>query len=250
MVRALDPSQAIRELRATDAPRLVLWPDDDGHRARSVSSVALLAGSFDPVTVGHLALAGAARDRARLVVAVYSARTLPKGPGTSPALLDERERVETLAAACASRDDLAAGLCSHGLLADQVAAAAERFPGAGLFVVLGSDKLAQVLDPAWYDDREAALRALFSSAEVLYATRRGDEPVVDRAMAEARALGWAGRIHALDVPPDLAAVASRDVRDRARRGEDVSGLVPPEALPAVLAAAARERVGRGGPRAG
>jgi cytidyltransferase-like protein len=245
MVRALDPMQALREIGLAERPTLVLWPDDD--RAPAASSVALLAGSFDPVTVAHLALAEAAREHAALVVALYSARTLPKEPGTPVPLLEERERIETLAAVCAGREGLAAGLCSHGLLADQVAAAAGRFPGAGLFVVLGSDKLAQLLDPVWYEDREGALGTLFSSATVLYATRRGEEAEAARAVAEAAALGWGARVRRLDVPPDVAAVASRDVRDRARRGDDVSALVPAEALGAVLAAARRERASRGGP---
>ncbi len=245
MVRALDPMQALHQIRLAERPRLVLWPDDD--RAPAASSVALLAGSFDPVTVAHVALAEAAREHAGLVVALYSARILPKEPGTPPALLDERERIETLAAVCAGREGLAAGLTSHGLLADQVAAAAGRFPRAALSVVLGSDKLAQLLDPAWYEDRERALATLFSSATVLYATRRGEEEAVARAVAEAAALGWEDRVRRLDVPPGVAAVASRDVRDRARRGDDVSALVPPEALGAVLAAARRERATPGGP---
>ncbi|MFL5797962.1 MAG: adenylyltransferase/cytidyltransferase family protein [Actinomycetota bacterium] len=241
----MDPTQALRELGLAERPRLVLWPDDAP--APAAPSVALLAGSFDPVTVAHLALSEAAREHAALVVALYSARTLPKEPGTPPPLLDERERIETLAAACAGREGLAAGLCSHGLLADQVTAAAGRFPGADLFVVLGSDKLSQLLDPAWYEDRERALASLFSSATVLYATRRGEEELAARAVAEAVALGWGARIRRLDVPPDVASVAARDVRDRARRGDDVSALVPAEALGAVVAAVWREDATRGGP---
>jgi nicotinic acid mononucleotide adenylyltransferase len=244
MVRALDPGQALRDLLAAGRPTLVLWPED---RPAEVASVALLAGSFDPVTVAHVALAEAALDHVRLVVAVYSARTLPKEPGTEGPLLGEVQRIRTLAAVCAAREGMAVGLCSHGLLADQVAAATDRFPGTQVFVVLGSDKLVQLLDPAWYDDRDAALRGLFSSAHVLFAPRRGDGDAVARALREAAALGWADRIHDLDVPPSLAAVASRDVRERARRGVDVSALVPPEALAAVTAAASRERTTREGP---
>jgi nicotinic acid mononucleotide adenylyltransferase len=237
MVRALDPTDVLRRLLAADRPRLVLWPDDG---RPPVASMALLAGSFDPVTVAHVALAEAARGRAELVALVYSARTLPKESGAARPLLGERERIETVAAVTAAHDGLAAGLCSHGLLAEQVAAAAARFPGAAVSVVLGSDKLAQLMDPAWYDDRDATLGSLFGAADVLYAARRGDEDVIAGALAEAAALGWERRIRRLDVSPDVAGVASREVRERARAGLDVSALVPPEALPAVLEAAGRD----------
>src|SRR5438552_2276767 len=102
MVRALDPMQALHELGLAERPRLALWPDDAP--APAAPSVALLAGSFDPVTVAHLALAEAAREHATLVVALYSARTLPKEPGTPPALLDERARIETLVSVCSRRE--------------------------------------------------------------------------------------------------------------------------------------------------
>jgi cytidyltransferase-like protein len=231
----MDPTDVILGLRSSDRPRLLLWPEIDRHPG----SVALLAGSFDPVTAGHVAMAEAARQSAELVVLTYSVRTLPKATGVEPPLLDEAERIRTVAAVCAARHGLALGLCSHGLLADQVAAAAERFPGASLTLVLGSDKLTQLFDPEWYDERDVALRGLFGAADVRYAIR-GDDDVSD-ALAEAEALGLGERVHPLAVDPAVAELASSAVRSLARSGGDVAGLVPMEALDAVRAAALRER---------
>jgi nicotinic acid mononucleotide adenylyltransferase len=241
MVRGVDPRNlrprdlhsVLERLRSSDSPVLDIRTAITGRP----SSVALLSGSFDPITVAHVALALAAGDHADPVVLTYSVRTLPKRAGAP--LLTEDERLRTVEAVCAARPGLALGLCSHGLLGDQVAAAAERFPGAELSVVMGSDKLAQLFDPVWYTDRDRALAALFASAGVRYAVRDGDD--VTEALATAAELGHGGRIEPLDVDPRVAAVSSRRVRQLARAGEDVAGLVPPEVSGTVVAAALRER---------
>ncbi len=231
----MDPATVLAELRSSEDPRLVLWPD----REAGPASVALLAGSFDPVTNAHLELARAASGDAELVVLTYSVRTLPKESGVAGPLLSESERLRVLAAVCDGRPGLAVGLCSHGLLADQVAAAGERFPGAAISVVLGSDKLAQLFDPRWYDEPDAALGELFGAADVRYAVRAGED--AGAALAAAASLGHAALVEALDVDPEVAAISSRAVRELARAGGDVSLLVPPEALAAVTRAVRRER---------
>src|SRR5262249_274225 len=142
------------------------------------------------------------------------------------------ERIRTVAAVCAARDGMVAGLCSHGLLADQVSAAANRFPGASLTVVLGSDKLVQLFDPRWYDgDRDAVLAGLVALAEVRYTVRDGEDG--GPALAAAAELGDAGRILPLDVDAAIAAVSSRTIRWHARAGGDVSPWVPREAMGSV-----------------
>ena len=70
----MDLTSVLGELRSGDRPRLVLWPE----RHAAPASVALLAGSFDPVTNAHLELARAASEEVDLVVLTYSVRTLPK----------------------------------------------------------------------------------------------------------------------------------------------------------------------------
>ena len=246
----MDPDEALSALRDSPTPLLVLWPEDDpdprawsgpgGSVPANPASVGLLSGSFDPPTVGHEELARAAGRHLHLVVLVVSARTLPKEAGTAAPLLDVGARLRALEAFVGGRPGLALGLASHGLLSDQAAAASERFPRAGRSLVMGSDKLAQLLDPGWYGDRDAALAALFSAADVLVAEREGDGAALAEALREAARLGWAERIARLDADPRAAAVSSRAVRERVRAGADVSDLVPPEVLPFVVEAARRE----------
>ena len=217
----------LEDLRARRPPRLEVFPEPGVQPA----SIGLLAGSFDPITVAHAAMANAAAEQVELVVLVYSVRTLPKEPGALPPLLPEEDRVAALERFCQGRRGLAVGVCSHGLLADQADAAADRFPGSRIFLVIGSDKLLQLLDPSWYEDPQTTLDRLFVRAEVLFAMRAGDEEAVAETLRRPENLARRERIARLDVPSAVTAISSRRVRDLLRRGEDVEGLVPEEVRP-------------------
>src|SRR5919204_316767 len=92
-------------LRSSPHPALEVVPDLGSPR-----TVALLAGSFDPLTIGHEALAREGARRAGAVVLVYSVRSLPKeGSGPPPMLADE-ERVRVLQRFCHRRPGHAVGL--------------------------------------------------------------------------------------------------------------------------------------------
>jgi nicotinate-nucleotide adenylyltransferase len=229
----LDPLGAeIERLRRIDRPELVLTRALSP--AEAPRSVGLLAGSFDPLTIAHAALAESAGERVALVVLIYAARTLPKEGRVEPPLFAEATRLAVMERFCAARSRLAVGLCSHGLLAEQVVAARARFPSAELKLVMGSDKLLQLLDPKWYAHRarDTVLRSLFSSARVLYATRKGDEKAVRQALQRQGNEQWLSRIDRLaEVPLEVAAISSRGVRELLRGGEDVGHLVPPEVHP-------------------
>jgi cytidyltransferase-like protein len=220
----LDP--LLRELREAPQPVLRLR---SGFPPVDPPDVALLPGSFDPLTLGHVALAEAALGHADLVLLVYSVRTLPKEePGPGP-LLSEEKRLAVLEAFCATRPRIEPALCSHGLLAEQVEAAGARLPSSNLALVMGSDKVRQLLDPAWYEDREATLRLLFSRAHVLYAVRTGDEGLVEDLLQRPHNRIWIDSFERLDVPADVASLSSRLVRELVAGGRDVSALLPAEA---------------------
>ena len=210
-------------LRSSPHPALEVVPDLGSPRA-----VALLAGSFDPLTVGHEALAREAAPRAGAIVLVYSVRTLPKEGTVAPPLLGEEERLRVLERFCARRPGHAVGLASHGFLAEQVEAATERFPAVELVLVMGSDKALQLLDPKWYPDRDAVLRPLFERARVLYAERSGQVGAVETALARSANRGWRDRFELMSIPPEIASISSRRVRELVARGDDVRALVPSE----------------------
>lgn len=149
-------------------------------------------GSFDPPTIAHLAVAEAAVRQAGLdrVDLVLARRTLGKDhldPGSV-----ERRRALLLELA-AERPWLGVAVTDAGLIADQ----AEGYDA----VIMGADKWAQVIDPAWYGGSAAARdRAVARLPRVLVAPRAGDRP--------------AG-VELLDLPAHVADVSSTAVRSGA-----------------------------------
>jgi nicotinamide-nucleotide adenylyltransferase len=230
----MEPDPLIREAERATRSVLFVTPEPD-----SPARVALLPGSFDPITVAHAALAEQAAARADLVVLVYAVRTLPKEGDGPPPLLSPEERLRVLRRFTGARPGHAVGVASRGLLAEQVQAASERFPGARLWVVTGSDKVLQLLDPKWYEDRDASLSPLFERAGVLYAERAGEEGAVEAALQRAENRAWRDRFERLDLDPEVASISSRAVRERLLAGGDVRSLVPDAAHEAVAASAAR-----------
>ncbi|HEX2090576.1 MAG TPA: hypothetical protein VHI54_11730 [Actinomycetota bacterium] len=224
-----DFESELERLRLAEKPTLLLTREPSTPPA----SVALLSGSFDPMTVAHAAMAEAASRLVDLVLLVYSARTLPKEGSAPPALLTEGDRLQVLAGFCESHPKIAVGLCSHGLLAHQVAAARGRFPTASLFLVVGSDKVLQLLDPKWYDDRDSALESLFGEAQMLYAERAGEEGLTATALSRPENVRWRDRFIRLEVPANVASISSRSVRSLLAAGRDVADVVVPEARPLI-----------------
>jgi hypothetical protein len=145
-------------------------------------------GSFNPLTVGHLAVVEAARDQCELDVVdlVVSRVALAKEKVERPRLED---RVAVLDAAAAARPWLGVVLTDHQLIAD----VADGYD----VVIMGADKWAQVIDPAFYDDSAAARDAALARL-----------PAV--AVAPRRPYELPDGVVALDVSHEASSTAVRD----------------------------------------
>ncbi len=114
---------------------------------------ACYPGSFDPLTIAHVAIAEAVRDQCRVhrVTLVLSERTLGKEIGQRTA----EERAEILRTASGDRSWLDVEVTAAQLLVD-IASAYD-------WLVLGADKWNQIREPHWYGsavERDAALARL------------------------------------------------------------------------------------------
>jgi hypothetical protein len=125
-------------------------------------------GSFNPLTLGHLAVAEAARDECRLDVVdlIVSRVALAKESVARPRLAD---RVAVLRAAAASRPWLGVVVTDHQLIADAAA-------GYDV-VVMGADKWAQVDDPAFYGGSASARDAAIARLPTVAIAPRPPVPV-------------------------------------------------------------------------
>ena len=155
--------------RARDAagpPRL----EPVAGRLPVAGTAGLLAGTFNPFTRAHAALAVAGhRAGCRVVVLAMAPVSLAKEG------LERAHPVDRLdwAAAWARRHPWAVvAAASHPLLVD-MAEALGRATGGVVALLLGTDKAGQLVEPRWYDDPAAALGRLDRAATLLVAERAG-----------------------------------------------------------------------------
>ncbi len=121
-------------------------------------------GSFDPLTVAHVAIADAAQAAAALdqLHLAISKQTLGKEAG---AFSSADERLAAIARAARTRPWLSGIVTDASLIAD-IARGYD-------VVVMGADKWVQVNDPAWYANTEARDEAVASLPHVLVVPRPG-----------------------------------------------------------------------------
>lgn len=150
-------------------------------------------GSFDPLTVAHVAIADAAREQCGLdaVDLVISHVALAKEDRRQAPVAD---RLDAIGSATADRTWLHARATSHQLLADIAA-------GYDLLVV-GADKWLQLHDPRFYDDSPEAMRAALDRL-----------PTVAVAPRAGVALPEGAAVTVLDLDPAHHHVSSTAVRE-------------------------------------
>ena len=193
--------------------------------------LAFLAGSYNPPHAAHLAMAraalGAGLDR---IVLALSKRTVDKTKVTGLGLADRLLLLCRLADAASATltghpSPLGVALVNRGLYVDEAEVFRQAWPSLDeLAVVLGFDKIVQVLDPRYYADRDAALERLFALATVYVAPRAGaSSPDLAALLDRPENQRFADRIRVLPIPPDLAHVSSSEVREA---GGAVDGLPP------------------------
>ena len=149
--------------------------------------IAAFPGTFDPPTIAHLAVADAvwrtgSVDRIELV--------LSRDPIGKEAATPVERRVAEVVPVLAGRPWLSVAVTEHRLLAE----VAHGYDG----LIVGADKWAQILDPAYHLD-EAAWQASMARLPRLWVARRGDLPIPDHPL-----------ITVLDI--DLGEVSSTAVR--------------------------------------
>ena len=181
--------------------------------------IGLFGGSFDPVHLGHLLVAQAALEEARLdrLVFIPAAHSPFKqaGPLSSGA---DRLRLLRLALAGHARFEIDdQELCRGGVsyTIDTVRDYARRFPGAQLYCLIGADHVA--LLSQWRDAPELARLAAFV--------------VVPRPQAPAQPPAAPFRGQVLNGFP--LALSSSQVRERIRMGLPIEHLTGPAVAEAI-----------------
>lgn len=185
--------------------------------------LGILGGTFNPVHIGHIAMAEAARRAHGLdrVLLVPSARPPHKRDDLAP----PENRLEMVRIAVRGRPGLEASSIEldrpgTSYTVDTLEALARLHPGAELFFILGEDSIPEL--PGWHEARRildlariVAVNRPGSSAKF----RKEDFPGVPEAVFE--------RLESDRVTMPPVAVESRAIRDAVARGESIEALVPP-----------------------
>ncbi len=186
---------------ADDGPptaRVIVSP-----RAGSGGGAAVVAGSFNPVTTAHLSLCDGALRQPGIDVVWFllAVRTVDKEQVTGACLED---RLCMLAALARTRPNVGVVLTNRGLFVEQAEALRRTLapPDRSLVFAVGFDKITQILDPRYYDDREASLARLFALSRFLVAKRdaHGAAALADLLAAPANR-AYRRHIAALDTLP-------------------------------------------------
>jgi nicotinate-nucleotide adenylyltransferase len=171
-----------------------------------VAAIGILGGTFDPVHNAHLAMAQAALDHLKLDKILF----IPTGATRyrSPALASGEDRVAMLRLALGSEPkfeldarELQPG--ASGYTVDTLKALRSELGNAELYLLMGADQY-----------------------EKLGSWRRPDEL---RRLARIAVFGRPGiqlKEKVELIPMDAMPVSASEIRSRAKRGEDLSRLVP------------------------
>lgn len=197
----------------------------------------VLPGSYNPPTTAHLALAEAslqAMPRANLFLSLGT--TIINKEQTERATL--HDRVALLDQIARRTRHMGVFLTNQGLYVEQARAIRAAFPRASEIVfVVGFDKIEQIFDARYYQDRDMALKELFAFARFLVAPR-ANRAAVDIAalLRQPENQQFQASVHILPFAGEYREVASSQIRAAfqtyppARAAASFAALLPPEAL--------------------
>jgi len=184
------------------------------------AALGVLGGTFNPVTSGHLALAGQAQEHFQLdeVLFVLPARLPHREP--REASLEDRLAMLELALRPYPRYSLA--VSTHGIFLDIAQALKSHYSqDVRLLFLIGADAANRIL--RWnYLDRKEALRKMFHRFELVIARREGELRLPD----DPELAPYRSRIHTLEMPAECQHVSSTQVREICGQGKSAEGLVP------------------------
>jgi nicotinic acid mononucleotide adenylyltransferase len=177
-----------------------------------VARAGLLAGTFNPFTRAHAALAVAGHRAGCQVVVLAMAPVSLAKEGLERA--HPVDRLDWVAAWARRHPWAVVAAASHPLLVDMAEALGEA-TGGQVALLMGADKAAQLAEPRWYDDPAAALGRLDRAASLLVAERAG-HPAPDLPL----------RAAPLPTPVWAPERSATQARAAAANGEPLGDLLP------------------------
>jgi len=185
------------------------------------ANVIVFTGSFNPPTTAHLALLkqgylygcqDAQGQRPMHLYAAFSKVTVNKEHLERPLLRDRILLLQRLLRRRLPHTGIL--LFNRGLYVEQARAIRHSFPAVKrILFLMGYDKIVQIFDPRYYQDRDVELEDLFREAQVLVAPRGdGDEADLRLLLAKQENRRFAHYVHAIAFSPRYRNISSTSIR--------------------------------------
>jgi nicotinamide-nucleotide adenylyltransferase len=179
--------------------------------------IIVFPGSFNPPTLAHLALLKQAWQFARVhgpmhIYAALSTHITDKERVQRPLLLDRIYLLDTVLRNHVRHTGIM--LFNRGLYVEQAEAIQNAFPQVSdLYFLIGFDKIVQIFDPRYYNDRDLALHELFELADFLVAPRGEAGPEeLGILLDQPENRQYAEHIHALALSAAYRDISSTRIR--------------------------------------
>ena len=194
---------------------------------KNLSQVGVFSSSFNPLTLAHTVLIEMARERFELDEVVLSLSKVTVDKERPIGLLLE-DRLLSLSIFARGSSALSVALVSHGLFVDQ----AKAFKGAyseetKIVFIVGYDKIVQIFDPKYYEDRDETLDSLFSKSSFIVSNRgRGGIDEVRSLLDRPENRKYSQSVATLQLPGVYQGYSSTAIREIVEQGEKIGHLVP------------------------
>ena len=197
---------------------------------KAARRIGILPGSFNPPTQAHLKLAARAQASFQLdhLLFTVSRVTIDKERIEGLGLED---RLLLLSLLVGSLGWTSLAVVNRGLYFEQARAFRRVLgPLPRIYFVVGMDKVIQIFDPRYYADREAALKVLFTEAQLITGGRgTWEKRDLEDLMEKVENRPFADWVHPMSLPDECRDVSSSGVRRTIQAG----GAIPDELPQAV-----------------
>lgn len=204
-------------------------------RARpSGKRVGAFAASFNPVTMAHIEIIRLASAQFSLDETLALAGASNADKSVYDCSLEDR--LEMLLLAFDEDTQISIGVSSHAYFTDMIEAIDRVYaPETEIYFIVGFDTFERLLDREdryteryhrQFSGRAEALDFLFARSSLIVAERSGAGREAVGVLVESEIPRHADKVFFLDTADDITERSATEVRDRAREGLPISGLVP------------------------
>ncbi|MFQ5917444.1 MAG: hypothetical protein ACE5I0_06485, partial [Candidatus Binatia bacterium] len=216
--------EILERLNPDDPPRAELI---DSNRGFESTRIGILSGSFNPPTLAHIELARRAKQNFKIDHILFTvSRVIIDKERVEGLSLEDRLLLLSLIAEEEGSTSVAA--VNRGLYFEHAKAFRSLLGNKSrIYFVVGMDKVIQIFDPRYYQDRDAALKGLFTEAQLIAAARSswGREDL-EQLLGREENRPYKDRIFSLTLPEELKGLSSSQLRTAIAKGESVGGQLP------------------------